>query len=78
MHANVLEADNASYFDTERFRRELETRVKEFGLRLSEEKTRLIELGKKSGQNGEMGPAEQLRTFDFLGFVHYMRRKGKR
>ncbi len=64
--------------EAERFREELEARFAEFGLRLSAEKTRLVEFGKESGQNGRTGPTDQPRTFDFLGFTHYMRKKGKK
>lgn len=65
-------------YEAERFRQELEARFDEFGLRLSVEKTRLIEFGKESRQNGQTGPTESSRTYDFLGFTHYMRKKGKR
>jgi len=61
-----------------RFREELETRFTEFGLRLSAEKTRLIEFGKESSQIGMTGPTTEPRSFDFLGFTHYMRERGKR
>ncbi len=65
--------------EADRFRQELEARFAEFGLRLSVEKTRLIEFGKESPQNGKTGPTDDLRSFDFLGFKHYMRkRQGKR
>lgn len=64
--------------DAERFLQELETRFAEFGLRLSAEKTRQIEFGTESEQNGKAGPTDQPRCFDFLGFTHYMRKKGKR
>lgn len=64
--------------EAERFQQELKARFAEFGLRLSEEKTRLIEFGKESNQNGTIGPSAQPRSFDFLGFTHYMRRRGKR
>lgn len=40
----------------------LRKRLGEFGLRLSEDKTRIIEFGRK---------AEKPETFDFLGFTHY-------
>jgi len=62
--------------EAERFRQELEARFDEFGLRLSEEKTRLIEFGTRSSQNGKVGPTEEPRSFDFLGFTHYMRERG--
>jgi len=45
---------------------------------LSEEKTKLFEFGKAARQNGQRGPTETSRTFDFLEFTHYMRLKGKR
>jgi len=65
--------------EAERFRQELEARFAEFGLRLSAEKTRLIEFGTESPQNGRTGPTDEARSFDFLGFTHYMRkRQGKR
>lgn len=61
--------------EAENFLQELRKRFAEFGLKLSEEKTRLIEFGKRSSNNGKRGPDEQTRTFDFLGFTHYMRRR---
>ena len=64
--------------EADRFREELEARFAEFGLRLSAEKSRRIEFGKWSGQNGKTGPAMAPRSFDFLGFTHYMRKRGKR
>lgn len=63
--------------EAERFRQELDARFAQFGLRLSAEKTRQIAFGKESPQNGKTGPASEPRTFDFLGFTHYMRKKGK-
>ncbi|MCM8812861.1 MAG: group II intron reverse transcriptase/maturase [Candidatus Omnitrophica bacterium] len=65
------------YEEAERFLKALRQRLAEFHLELSEEKTRIIEIGKKSAENGKTGPTEQNRTFDFLGFTHYMRMKGK-
>ena len=64
--------------EAERFRQELEARFAEFGLRLSAEKTRQIEFGKWSRQNGSTGPTSEPRSFDFLGFTHYMRKRGER
>jgi len=53
----------------------LPKRLGKFGLTLHPEKTRLIELGEEKGQ-----PGQEKKTFDFLGFTHYMgiSRKGKR
>lgn len=63
--------------EAERFCQELEARFAAFGLSLAAEKTRLIEFGKASAQNGRIGPSDQPRSFDFLGFTHYMRNRGK-
>jgi hypothetical protein len=49
----------------------LPDRLKQFGLELSPEKSRLIEFGRKAYlKSKEKG--ERLDTFDFLGFTHYM------
>ncbi len=61
-----------------RFLKELRKRFEKFHLELSEEKTRIVQFGKTSPHNGETGPADSPRTFDFLGFTHYMRMKGER
>ena len=56
--------------EAERYRQELEKRLKEFGLEVEPTKTKVIAFGKfaekqarKSGKKPE--------TFDFLGFTHY-------
>jgi len=64
--------------EAERFRQELAERFARFGLRLSAEKTKQIEFGKWAGHNGTKGLSEQPRTFEFLGFTHYMRKRGRR
>jgi len=46
------------------FYRQLQWRLEKFGLKLSEEKSRIIEFGRYTRQR-EVG------TFDFLGFTHY-------
>jgi group II intron reverse transcriptase/maturase len=48
--------------DAEKVILKLRERLGKFGLRLAEEKTRIIEFGRK---------AERPDTFDFLGFTHY-------
>ena len=56
--------------DAERFRQELAERVRQFGLELHPEKTRLIEFGRFAESNRKdrgQGPPD---TFDFLGFTH--------
>jgi group II intron reverse transcriptase/maturase len=66
--------------DAEQVWEMLPERLKEFGLELSQEKSRLIEFGKKIyRRNKEEGIRTS--TFDFLGFTHYMtqsRRGGAR
>ena len=56
--------------DAYRFRRELEARLKKFGLELHPKKTRLIEFGafahERRARRGEGKPE----TFEFLGFTH--------
>jgi group II intron reverse transcriptase/maturase len=51
----------------------LPERLKQFGLELSPEKSRLIEFGKRAYLERK-GKGERLETFDFLGFTHYMTR----
>jgi group II intron reverse transcriptase/maturase len=65
--------------DAERFREALAVRLRQFGLELHPEKTRLIEFGRfaeSSRKDRGQGPPE---TFDFLGFTHICgrTRKGK-
>lgn len=64
--------------EAEMFLKELGERFEKFHLELSEEKTCIVEFGKKSKQNGQTGPTGTIKSFDFLGFTHYMRKKGKR
>jgi len=51
----------------------LPDRLRQFGLELSSEKSRLIEFGKRAYLEGK-GKGNRLNTFDFLGFTHYMTR----
>jgi len=56
--------------DAERFRESLVERLRQFGLELHPQKTRLIEFGRFAETNRKdrgQGPPE---TFDFLGFTH--------
>lgn len=52
--------------EAEEFYKRLKHRMEYFGLKLEEEKSRLIQFGRFAKQNGGK-PA----TFDFLGFTHY-------
>ena len=54
----------------------LPDRLKQFGLELSPEKSRLMEFGRKAYQDGKK-EGSRLGTFDFLGFTHYMTRSRK-
>lgn len=54
----------------------LPDRLKQFGLELSPEKSRLMEFGRKAYREGK-GGGNRLGTFDFLGFTHYMTRSRK-
>ena len=51
--------------DVKRFYKALKGRLKKFNLELSEEKTKIVKLTDDQDNNGN-------RTFDFLGFTHYM------
>lgn len=51
----------------ERILNELEKRMNKFGLKLSKEKTQMIEFGRFAEERSGKKP----KTFDFLGFTHY-------
>ena len=63
--------------EAERFATAVEERFAAFCLELVPEKTRLIEFGTSRGGRGP-GPKTEAATFDFLGFTHYMKQRGKR
>ena len=52
--------------------KDLEERLKKFGLTLSKEKTRLIEFGRFAEENRRKRGNTKPDTFDFLGFTHYV------
>jgi RNA-directed DNA polymerase len=56
--------------DAERCWRELEERLKKFGLELHPEKTRLIRFGRHAQQQSRRFPGQPPGKFDFLGFTH--------
>ncbi|MGL4369612.1 MAG: reverse transcriptase domain-containing protein, partial [Spirochaetota bacterium] len=65
--------------DAVRFRKEMELRFAAFNLTLAVDKTKVIEFGRISRRNGTKGiPEDSPKTFEFLGFTHYIRRKGCR
>jgi len=64
--------------EAKRFRRELEERLRQFGLELHPEKTRLIRFGRfaRDGQDRRSGGGKPP-TFEFLGFTHICGRNEK-
>ena len=56
--------------EAERFCKELEGRLSEFGLQLHPNKTRLIEFGRFAAHNRRRQGEGKPETFDFLGFTH--------
>jgi RNA-directed DNA polymerase len=56
--------------DAERFHREVGERLQNFGLKLHENKTRLIEFGRFARQSRSRRGQGKPETFDFLGFTH--------
>lgn len=63
--------------DAERLRKELAERLGAFELELESDKTRLIEFDPKSRPGGR-GARSGGKTFDFLGFTHYLRQRRSR
>lgn len=57
--------------DAEMFYEHLKRRMKHFGLKLEESKTRLIEFGRFAERNREARGERKPETFTFLGFTHY-------
>jgi RNA-directed DNA polymerase len=56
--------------DAERLQKELEERMRQFGLEMNSEKTRLIEFGRFAIDNRARRCEGKPETFDFLGFTH--------
>jgi len=56
--------------EAERLRRELQEHLREVGLELHPEKTRMIEFGRFAEQNRKRRGEDKPETFDFLGFTH--------
>jgi len=57
--------------DAYTFYQALKERLGEFGLELSESKTRIIEFGRFAEENRDKRGDGKPETFDFLGFTHY-------
>ena len=64
--------------DAKRFMEVLEQRLTKFGLRIAEDKTRVIKFGRSAWQRAQKRN-EKVNSFDFLGFTHYCTksRRGK-
>lgn len=56
--------------DGEHFKRALDKRLEKFGLRVNQEKTRLLEFGRFAASNRKQRNQRKPETFDFLGFTH--------
>jgi group II intron reverse transcriptase/maturase len=56
--------------DAERFKRAVQERLGQFGLKLHPDKTRLIEFGRFARENRRRRGQGKPQTFDFLGFTH--------
>ena len=62
--------------EAEKYLRSVKTRLKKFGLEISEEKTKIIEFGRYAERDRRAKKENKVETFDFLGFTHYCS-KGK-
>lgn len=65
----VIGAQNKQ--EAEYILRELNSRLKKFGLELHPDKTRLIEFGRFAEENVKKRGKRKPETFDFLGFTHF-------
>lgn len=65
--------------DAEVFLAALRERLSKFGLRVSEEKTRIVQFGRKAWRESGNTGKKKWESFNFLGFTHYCgtSRKGK-
>jgi group II intron reverse transcriptase/maturase len=64
-----------SRHDAEVCLKELQKRFAQFGLKLHETKTRLIEFGRFAAENRKRKGQKRPETFDFLGFTHLCARR---
>jgi group II intron reverse transcriptase/maturase len=63
--------------DADRFQKELQERVRKFGLELHPDKTRLIEFGRYAAERRKKRGEGKPETFNFLGFTHICGRSRK-
>jgi RNA-directed DNA polymerase len=68
----------ASEADAKQFMEALKQRLTKFGLRVAEDKTRIVKFGRRVWQRAQKRQ-EKVESFDFLGFTHYCTksRRGK-
>lgn len=59
--------------EARQFLEDLKRRLEEFNLQIAEDKTKIVAFGRKSTEVGKIGPGNNPRTFNFLGFTHYMK-----
>ena len=57
--------------EAEKYLRSVKKRLEIFGLKVSEEKTKIIEFGRMAQTNKKKRKEGKPETFDFLGFTHY-------
>lgn len=65
-------------YEAEIFRQRLEARFAKYGLRLAEEKTKILEFGRFAEENRRRRGEGKPETFDFLGFTFYCGLDGKK
>lgn len=63
--------------DAERFLQDWKDRLRQFGLELHPDKTRLIEFGRHAAEQRKRRGEDKPETFDFLGFTHLCGRTRK-
>lgn len=63
--------------DAERFYAALVLRLEKFGLRVAEEKTKIIAFGRFAEERSKKRGEGKPKTFDFLGFTHYCAKSRK-
>ena len=57
--------------EAEKYIRSVKKRLKQFGLEISEEKTKMIEFGRYANKSRKERGARKAETFEFLGFTFY-------
>ena len=65
-------------YEAKIFRQRLEARFAKYGLRLAEEKTKILEFGRFAEENRRRRGEGKPETFDFLGFTFYCGLDGKK